>query len=85
MAAQWVHPAFGIVDAIDIAPPQGGEPGVEIRRRLGNARDTYIEGQYPSQTAQCAWSKFRPDSGWEVGMRHLAGSVHAGVSSASDR
>src|SRR6266550_8583375 len=52
MAAQCVDPALGIVDAIDIASPQRGEPGVEFRRRLGNAQDTYIRGQYTSQAAQ---------------------------------
>jgi hypothetical protein len=85
MAAQWTHPGLGIVDAIDIAPPQRGEPGVEIRRHLSNAQDTYIRWQYSSQAAQRGWCKVRPDSRREVGMRDLARSVHPGISSASNR
>src|SRR5690349_19537671 len=85
MAAQWTHSGLGIVDAIDIAPPQRGEPGVEIRRHLSNAQDTYIRWQYSSQAAQRGWCKVRPDSGREVGMRDLARSVHTGISSASNR
>src|SRR5436189_6085625 len=52
MAAQWAHPALGIVDAIDVAPPQRREPGVEVDWHLGNARNTHVGWQYSSQTAQ---------------------------------